>query len=326
MYQDKKIVRYILYSYLAYYFKEKKYKFKNDSWYDENDKEIVLPYYQYVDSAKKNCLRNREFYNPNTKIKFNVFYFKNEAIISFRGTADSLVAWINNFIFFHKKWSDISIVDKDTSLKTEIFSFYSKFKDKDQTIIKSIQNSKLIKSFKNDIKLNTNNIIKTNNEKLIMLDCDFKLNSSKMYFHQGLITLFSSIVNDVDLIIKEIKNENKGCKIVFTGHSLGGSLARIANFVFSLRYLNYFDDLISYSYGCFKMGNKTVEDFILNNMSNKFYNIYVKDDIVPTLPPDSLGFRKPLVNNIEIVPNHQLKMKNNPFNHRPIVYLDFLLN
>lgn len=156
------------------------------------------------------------------------------------------------------------------------------------------QSSSLTNPFRNypKITISSNDI-----DEVKILKIEIEENKKKIYLHSGFVSLFNIIY---DNLAKELQpiilNSNKIKRIVFSGHSTGAALARIAYITFILKYPDKFPIFFVFSYASPKIGNKVFEKFIqqtINDHGLKSFITNVKDDIIPYLPPKQYGFSKP---------------------------------
>ena len=96
--------------------------------------------------------------------------------------------------------------------------------------------------------------------------------------HYGFLQVFNSFKQDILKVLGETKYAN----VVFTGHSKGGAIAKIAAGYFVGQAM----DVSFVSFGSPKVGNVDFKNYI-NSRILEGYNIIVDDDNIPSLPPKS---------------------------------------
>ncbi|KAL1984371.1 hypothetical protein VTN96DRAFT_9232 [Rasamsonia emersonii] len=107
--------------------------------------------------------------------------------------------------------------------------------------------------------------------------------------HDGFLSSWNSVASTLTSKISSAVNEHPSYKLVFTGHSLGAALATLG--AVSLRESGYNIDL--YNYGCPRVGNTALADFITTQSGGTNYRVTHSDDPVPKLPPRSFGYSQP---------------------------------
>ena len=85
--------------------------------------------------------------------------------------------------------------------------------------------------------------------------------------------------------------KHKGCKVIFTGHSLGGALANYAAIRFTEKEYAKNHEVLCYTSGQPRMGNQYYANYHDKNVPKSFRITY-KNDPIPNLPPrESFPFR-----------------------------------
>ncbi|PYH48501.1 lipase family protein [Aspergillus saccharolyticus JOP 1030-1] len=107
--------------------------------------------------------------------------------------------------------------------------------------------------------------------------------------HQGFWKAWSSVADTLTAEIQAAVTAYPDYSLVFTGHSLGGALATIGATV--LRNAGYPVQL--YSYGCPRVGNTALATYITNQGSGSNFRVTHLNDVVPRLPPRSVGYSQP---------------------------------
>lgn len=110
---------------------------------------------------------------------------------------------------------------------------------------------------------------------------------SNIKVHAGFFISAMSLYSEVTAAITCQLRQNPTYKIILTGHSLGGAIARC--FQFYYLYNNQFAGVLMevYTFGEPRSGNKYWADF-LNNQPITTARVVNKADIVPHLPPTSV--------------------------------------
>ncbi|XP_037037057.1 lipase-like [Bradysia coprophila] len=105
-------------------------------------------------------------------------------------------------------------------------------------------------------------------------------------FYIATMSLYDRVVKTIGAF-RLAKKEYTSYKLVLTGHSLGGAMARVTQFL--LLHLKQFPGISMevYTYGEPRSGNKDYVDF-LNNQTVKSARIINRADIVSHLPPTSI--------------------------------------
>lgn len=100
--------------------------------------------------------------------------------------------------------------------------------------------------------------------------------------HKGFHSQFFSIEEDITRDIKDISASYKIDELVFTGHSLGGSIALISSPYYAEQFKNKFK-IKTYTFGTVSVGNKEFVDWFKQNV-DEYYRIENEDDLVPHIP------------------------------------------
>lgn len=122
-----------------------------------------------------------------------------------------------------------------------------------------------------------------------------KIGHEREIFHRGFYKAILACMTEIYEEIRKTRNENPvenddDRPIVATGHSLGGAMAAIFQRIYEPyeyyhpRYIHHSSVRSCYTYGMPRYGNMNAVQ-----RSSPFH-IYNEDDIVPTVPPRSLGF------------------------------------
>ncbi|KAL1964353.1 hypothetical protein VTN77DRAFT_7038 [Rasamsonia byssochlamydoides] len=107
--------------------------------------------------------------------------------------------------------------------------------------------------------------------------------------HDGFYSSWQSVASTLTSQISSALSAYPNYKLVFTGHSLGAALATLG--AVSLRESGYNIDL--YNFGCPRVGNTALADFITNQTGGTNYRVTHYEDPVPKLPPRSFGYSQP---------------------------------
>jgi predicted lipase len=270
--------------------------------------ELTYPIKLALQNTRKSIIKASYYDEKIFTNHINVFIVKNhEAVISFRGTI-GVSAWIQNFVAFKSNLAQKFHLGKEEVENIPEFmlrSAYSKellkFSTEDMPLpVKMFNNTKLTKGF--DKKVRPNEI---GNE---ILNKFHKI-QDKIYIHAGFTTMYNEIKELIDKTVKKLLRNNYIKKITFCGHSLGGSLAKLAFINSVLGYVEHFSKFYCYSYGCPNVGDSTLEDFLAKeiNRDGRCYIVNFKDDIVSYVPPETVGYSRQKNNVITI------EMKHDPF-------------
>ncbi|PYI07819.1 lipase [Aspergillus sclerotiicarbonarius CBS 121057] len=112
---------------------------------------------------------------------------------------------------------------------------------------------------------------------------------SGCYVHSGWWKAWEQVADDLTSEIESAMSTYSGYSLFFTGHSLGGALATIGATV--LRNAGYTIQL--YTYGCPRVGNYELAEYITSQGSGANYRVTHTNDIVPRLPPMLFGYSQP---------------------------------
>lgn len=107
-------------------------------------------------------------------------------------------------------------------------------------------------------------------------------NESPIRMHWGFLKGYKNYLRGE---LHKIVQENIGKKFIFTGHSLGGALARISGLDISW---NYGIPIEIRSYASPRIGNRAFEESYKKRIDAKHY--VTKDDIVPKVPCLWMGY------------------------------------
>ncbi|XP_037039210.1 lipase-like [Bradysia coprophila] len=105
--------------------------------------------------------------------------------------------------------------------------------------------------------------------------------------HQGFYIAEMSLYDDVVRTIAKYLNLNPGLKVVLTGHSLGGAMARLTYFF--LEDNKQFPSVVYelFTYGEPRVGNVYFAEF-MNNQPIVIARVVARADIIPHIPPTSI--------------------------------------
>jgi hypothetical protein len=115
-----------------------------------------------------------------------------------------------------------------------------------------------------------------------------------IYFHRGFHHVAANCMHEIHSEI--LKRFGRDSTIYVTGHSLGGALAAILHALWSRCHMHY--RLIGYNprdeylttHSCYTFGMPRYGNFHAVQHFASPFHIYNQSDIVPTVPPKSLGF------------------------------------
>ncbi|XP_037038368.1 lipase-like [Bradysia coprophila] len=105
--------------------------------------------------------------------------------------------------------------------------------------------------------------------------------------HRGFYIATMSLYDDVVETVADLLNENPGFKVVLTGHSLGGAMARITYFFFADRNLFPGVEFELYTYGEPRVGNKYFAEF-MNCQPITTARVVARADLFPHIMPTSI--------------------------------------
>lgn len=321
----KEMFRYFCFSMIAWDDNNKLVEDKpeNDIYFKSYSKKILT---DDMNKIRNECKRIRYFENQSTSTAFNICEVKNgEVVFAFRGS-DSAIDWIMDFTFFRQKIKneiDEKLFKSKESFEKMCFEEYVKSCEGVVNPNANIfRNMKLVNPFRN-MKLKSS--LKNSDEDSKSTSITAELNKNKIYLHSGFVSQFNSVEDTVDSLLMQYLN--MGVKrIVFTGHSLGSSICRIAALVSMLKHPEHFDKFYCYAYGTPKIGNKYL-DYLFNAINSgkkRFFICNVKDDFVSKLPPNIYGYTT-IENDLELV-DKGIPPFDTKFNHTLFYYIYLFLN
>lgn len=281
------------------------------------------------------------FENKSTSTNFNVIEIGDEVIFAFRGS-DSKQDWLADFDFFKVKYQnaknyineilkpEMSEEDYNLAIIEEIMKGTESFDVPD-----FLRNSFFVSPFKNifsgknSFSAIVSNLSKNKNDNKIESFSDLKDGENRNFllnaiektkdivFHRGFFNQFNSIVDQVEEQFEKYADSKK--KIVFTGHSLGSPLAKLAWLVSIMKKPEVFNKTFCYIFGTPKIGNKSVNDlFTILGKNDKLVITNIENDLVKSVPPENFGYPAPKDNiRIKAIPA-PFKTK---FNHTLFYYL-----
>jgi len=109
----------------------------------------------------------------------------------------------------------------------------------------------------------------------------------------GFYTAYDSVHQDAMAGIGEALKKCPDCSLLWTGHSLGAAMATIG----SIKWLavNGTDRQSNlFTFGCPRVGNQAFVDYavgLIKKSNSTNYRVDRQEDIVPTLPPEFIGYR-----------------------------------
>ncbi|RIA89092.1 lipase [Glomus cerebriforme] len=102
--------------------------------------------------------------------------------------------------------------------------------------------------------------------------------------HSGFLAIYNDTRNEITSLLKDLVKQHPDYKVISTGHSLGGSLAVFQTLdLIDTPGLNP-SNLITYTYGEPRTGNKDFADFV-QSTGFKFFRVVNRNDIIPHIPP-----------------------------------------
>ena len=277
-------------------------------------------------ARKKNIIKIEYLGNDATSTNFNI-YEKNdgEVIIAFRGS-DSKIDWGADFAYFKQKFKE----ENNEKLFTMSGEDFNKLcmeeykKSREDLFDKPIKF--FSEAFKTDLASFADNIAIKNNFDIsnygLFLKSVFEKYKSRIEFHGGFIRQYKSIYVELNKIVDKYMSDKRFKKIIFCGHSLGSALAMDSYILQSIRYPE--NNFECYAAGTPKIGNIILAKFIKESkLGEKMFIMNIENDLVSYVPPEKLGFFKP-VNDVEITP---LKAPfNTKMNHTLFYYLYCIKN
>lgn len=292
--------KYFLFSTLAWDWPDRKVE-------DGPENEIYFFSEEYKRQTCKPLEKLRKSYkvsyheNKESDTSFNVYENANEYVIAFRGS-DSKKDWLADFDVFKIKFKENNTYTSQllsTELSSEeydqmlIDEFMRSQEDFSDILLKGAKLTNSITSlFKRDDKMNNIGVDTVFSSVKDLFD-SYK---NTIFIHRGFLSQFISIANEFSKVLENSKNRN----IVICGHSLGSSLARLAFIYTSLNYSNKFENTRCFVYGTPKIGNIYLNKFCDQiNKNNKLITVNIETDLCSNVPPDSMGYFKP-VNNISL--------------------------
>lgn len=109
--------------------------------------------------------------------------------------------------------------------------------------------------------------------------------------HKGFYAAWKDVEEEAMQAIKQLMNEHRGANVLVNGHSLGGVLAQLT----ALSVYDYASQtnnnikIISYTFGSPRWCNRVIADYYNSRISVNWRITNVRD-VVPTVPPDNLGY------------------------------------
>ncbi|GMH45342.1 hypothetical protein BSKO_13299 [Bryopsis sp. KO-2023] len=105
--------------------------------------------------------------------------------------------------------------------------------------------------------------------------------------HQGFLESWSGlkdcVINKIDEILRGDRFDSDRCRILVTGHSLGGALAVLASYDIAKRFELGVDRISCYTYGALRVGNHAfVRDY--NTVVPDTWQVVNDRDVVPRMP------------------------------------------
>jgi predicted lipase len=108
--------------------------------------------------------------------------------------------------------------------------------------------------------------------------------------HTGFLTAYESIRKPVLQYLYVAREKCKNCKIVVTGHSLGGALAVLAALDFTLKGIKVSS---VFTFGCPRVGDPVFAHWWDSRVApGNAYRFVHRSDLVPHLPPSNMAVKK----------------------------------
>lgn len=111
-----------------------------------------------------------------------------------------------------------------------------------------------------------------------------ELHARGMHVHRGFYKKFMSLEEQ---ITKEMDEHPSLEEVIFTGHSMGGSLALIASYHYHQKHRN--KKIRCHTFGAPQTGNPTFFRYLSRNV-NELLCVRLKNDIVPNIPLNPMFF------------------------------------
>lgn len=97
----------------------------------------------------------------------------------------------------------------------------------------------------------------------------------------------SDLAPNITRAVRALREEYPNAPLYVAGHSMGAAMAHIC--ALDLKFTLGFDNVNVYTYGSPRVGNTIFKDFF-NNMVNESVRVTHNRDIVPSVPPQYVGF------------------------------------
>lgn len=97
----------------------------------------------------------------------------------------------------------------------------------------------------------------------------------------------SELAPNITIAVRALKEEYPNAPLYVAGHSMGAAMAHIC--ALDLKFTLGFDDVNVYTYGSPRVGNDIFKDFF-NKIVNESVRVTHNRDIVPSVPPQYVGF------------------------------------
>mgnify|MGYP000232887710 CR=1 FL=1 len=115
-------------------------------------------------------------------------------------------------------------------------------------------------------------------------------NCKGCYMHAGFLEDYKAIEGKTEEAIEKLLKEHPGASIVTTGHSLGAALSVIAGLRLKAKFGS--SKVIVHNFGCPRVGNHAMAQYISTRVDTVFRVIHNKD-LVAHLPFEYLDYRHP---------------------------------
>lgn len=121
-------------------------------------------------------------------------------------------------------------------------------------------------------------------------DLDFRMDDDDVIpglIHNGFQEGYGNLALDVRATVQNLRKQCTNCKVVFTGHSLGGALATVAAADHIASNAVPYDDMLVYTFGSPRVGNAEFANWFDSYMKGGAWRIVHFLDIVPRVPSRS---------------------------------------
>ncbi|EAS02303.1 lipase family protein (macronuclear) [Tetrahymena thermophila SB210] len=109
--------------------------------------------------------------------------------------------------------------------------------------------------------------------------------------HQGFMNILDSIQFELNQCVINLKKQYNSTSILVTGHSLGGAMATLFAVQLKKLLMNKFQSFELITFGSPRVGNLEFVNYANSLFGNNSFRLVNKQDIVPHLPYNNLGFQ-----------------------------------